>query len=222
MKFDLRSCDSAYKFVLDIMKMSADEYITEYVMNSNNNFEIFWKRNEKKVEKIGLNNLELMAFHVVGALDECKEIKNKGIMNLQDVLRGDTIFSRKLYEIGIVFDIENKILISNGKKFNIDYDNYKESHFLYGIDSKLKSIAHRIYYDYCVNGFLLNDDVLNYGTDIHERPEFLMTLAELLPEVRELEEYWRNHSKSYIVNFYARIDQIQRFNFELDEKRNII
>ena len=108
----------------------------------------------------------------------------------------------------------------NGEKYDIDYEKYRSRYFLSGLDEKLDRIAHRVYYDYCVNGFLLNDDVLDYGTSIHERPEFFMILVELSPEAEKLDEYWRNHSKSFVVNFYATVEQIHRFNFELDEWRD--
>ena len=47
-----------------------------------------------------------------------------------------------------------------------------------------------------------------------------MTLVELSPEAEKLDEYWRNYSKSFVVNFYATVEQIHRFNFELDEWRD--
>lgn len=31
-----------------------------------------------------------------------------------------------------------------------------------GIDEKLKCVAYRVYYDFCVNGFMVNDNVLNF------------------------------------------------------------
>ena len=108
----------------------------------------------------------------------------------------------------------------NGEKYDIDYEKYHSRHFLSGLDEKLDRIAHRVYYDYCVNGFLLNDDVLDYGTSIHERPEFFMIFVELSPEAEKLDEYWKNHSKSFVVNFYATVEQTHRFNFELDEWRD--
>ena len=135
------------------------------------------------------------------------------------VLKRDTVISRTLTNYGIIFDIENRILNCNGKKYDINYEKYHGRHFLSGLDEKLDRIAHRVYYDYCVNGFLLNDDVLNYGTSIHGRPEFFVTLVELSSEAEKLDEYWRNHSKSFVVNFYATVEQVHRFNFELDEWR---
>lgn len=34
-----------------------------------------------------------------------------------------------------------------------------------------------------------------------------------------MEDEWAKHSKSYKVNFYATIDQIHRFNFDLNETK---
>lgn len=59
--------------------------------------------------------------------------------------------------------------------------------------------------------------MFDYGTDIHERPEFLMTLGHLFSEAKKLDSVWRSKSKSYKIDFYATIDQIRRFSFELDE-----
>jgi hypothetical protein len=202
------------------MDMTPDEYITELVIECENRFERFWERNIDRISDVDISDLRIIAFHVVGALDECKEIRENGLMNLQEVLKRDTVISRTLGHYGIFFDIENRILHCNGEKYDIDYEKYRSRHFLSGLDEKLDRIAHRVYYDYCVNGFLLNDDVLDYGTSIHERPEFFMTLVELSPEAERLDEYWRNHSKSFVVNFYATVEQIHRFNFELDEWRD--
>lgn len=220
MDYDLRTCDSAYYFILNFMDMTPDEYLTELIIECENSFERFWERNINRISDVDISDLRIMAFHVVGALDDCKDIRENGLMNLQEVLKRDTVISRTLSNYGIIFDIENRILHCNGKKYDIDYEKYRGRHFLSGLDEKLDRIAHRVYYDYCVNGFLLNDDVLNYGTSIHERPEFFMTFVELSSKAEELDEYWRNNSKSFVVNFYATVEQVHRFNFELDEWRD--
>lgn len=221
MVFDLRTCDAAYYFVLNFMNMTPDEYLTELIIECGNDFERFWERNIDRISDIDISNLRIMAFHVVGALDECKEIRENGLMNLQEVLKQDTVISRMLSNYGLKFDIENKILSCNGKNYDIDYEKYCGHNFLSELDEQLNRIAHRVYYDYCVNGFLFNDNVKDYGTDIHERPEFLMTLVGLSPKAEELEKFWRSHSKSYVVNFYVTLEQVHRFNFELDERRDL-
>lgn len=107
-----------------------------------------------------------------------------------------------------------------GNSYDIDYEKYRNHHFLTGLDEKLDRVAHRVYYDFCVNGFMANDNVYNYGTNIHERPEFLMTLGEVFPQAQKVESFWRSKAKSYRVDFFATVDQVHRFNFELDEYRD--
>jgi hypothetical protein len=219
MDFDLRTCDAAYYFVLDFMGMTLDEYITERIINCENDFETFWSRNIERIKSVDISGLRLMAFHVVGSLDGCREIKETGLMNLQTILTEDTTLKKLLERAGVTFDITNKQVNCNGKSYDIDYEKYKNHNFLTGIDEKLDRVAHRVYYDFCVNGFLDNDNVYNYGTNIHERPEFLMTLGELFPQAEKVESFWRNKAKSYRVDFFATVDQVHRFNFELDEYR---
>jgi hypothetical protein len=55
----------------------------------------------------------------------------------------------------------------NGNEYNINYKHYLTARQKSEEEEKLKCIAHRIYYDYCVNGFLCMDNVIQYGTDIH-------------------------------------------------------
>lgn len=81
-------------------------------------------------------------------------------------------------------------------------------------------MAHRLFYDYCVNGFLMNDNIYRYGTDIHCRPEFILDLVKLFPNLRDMECEWLNSYKSYRIDFIAYINQIERFTFSLDEYRD--
>jgi len=50
-----------------------------------------------------------MAFHVVGSLDERCEIKENGLMNLQNVLSTETIFKKLLEKSGshLIFQISS-------------------------------------------------------------------------------------------------------------------
>lgn len=219
-KYDLRTCDSAYFFLLEFMAMTSDEYIIETAINCDNDFELFWNNNIERIKAVDISDLRIMAFHVTGALDRCSEMRCNGLINLQMVLSGDTILVRELKKIGIIFDIENRTISYDGMSYDINYEHYCDKHCLAGVDKKLNLISHRICYDFCVNGFLLNDNVFDYGTRIHERPEFLMTLAQLFPQVEELEDFWMQKSTSYRIDFYATIDQVHRFNFELDEFRD--
>lgn len=49
MLFDLRTCDSAYRFVLDCLNMTPDEFITEFTIESEGDFELFWEKNIQSI-----------------------------------------------------------------------------------------------------------------------------------------------------------------------------
>lgn len=200
--------------------MTSDEFITEFMIESGCDFELFWERNIQRIEIIDISQLKILAFHVLGSLDSCEEIKKNGLWNLQMVLSGDTILSRVLKEHGICFDITNKLLYAGSKEYDIEYEHYRVKCCLTENEKVIEGIAYRVSYDYCANGFLVNDNVFSYGTRIHERPEFLMSLSSLLPDVKQIEQYWETYAESYRVDFFVTKDQIHRFNFELDEFRD--
>ena len=220
MNFDLRTCDAAYYFVLKFMDMTPDKFITELVINCDDNFETFWNRNIEHIRSVNISGLKIMAFHVAGSLDCCQEIKTNGLLNLQKVLSAETTLKQLLERYGVTFDIQNKTVSYHRNIYNIDYEKYRHRHFLTGLDEALSHIAYRVYYDFCVNGFMVNDNIYDYGTDIHERPEFLLTLGKVFPQVQKLDEFWRRTAKSYRIDFFVTVNQVHRFNFELDEFRD--
>lgn len=129
MDFDLRTCDAAYYCVLEFMDMTPDEYITERIINGENDFETFWSRNVERIKSVDISGLRLMAFHVVGSLDGCREIKETGLMNLQTVLTEETTLKKLLERAGVTFDIPNKLVSCQGKNYDIDYEKYRNHHF---------------------------------------------------------------------------------------------
>lgn len=215
--FDVTSSDNAYGFLLNSLGMQPDELIMEYLVECGKNIDLFIERNGHRLDELNLQDVRFVAFHVTGSLDNCKELKENGIRNLQYVLSHNTMLSKLLNRCGITFDIENRTMCVNGRPFDIDYDHYKGRRLLSPIEEQLDSIAHRIYYDYCVDGFWANDNIEGYGTDIHERPEFILTLIKMSSKAKQLDAFWRRESKPYKVFFYAIVDQIHKFTFGLDK-----
>ena len=81
-------------------------------------------------------------------------------------------------------------------------------------------MAYLVYYNFGVNRFMSNDNVYNYGTNIHERLEFLMIIGESLLQAKNVKTFYRNKTKRCRVDFYATVDQVHSFNFELDRYRD--
>lgn len=125
MNYDIRTCDSARQFVLDFMNMTPNEFETEYNDECQKDFEKFWERNIDRIQEVDISNIKIMAFHILGALDECEEIKKNGLKNLQEVLSNDTLLKKKLSKAGIEFDIPGKSMICNGTSYDIIMINTK-------------------------------------------------------------------------------------------------
>ena len=217
--FDISTPDSAYFFLLDIVGFSSEELIMEYRVECDSDLDLFWERNKHRIEGIDINDVHFLAFHVTGSLDECSEIKKIGIRNLQYVLSHNTMLSKLLSQNGIHFDIEKRVMFIDDKQYNVDYDYYRNYRRGTPTEKELESIAHRIYYDFCVDGFFANDRIESYGTRIHERPEFITTLINLSPKAARLDAFWTAKSTPYKVVFYATADQIHKFTFDI-EKNN--
>lgn len=221
MDFDLRTSEGAYNFILDFMSWSSEKF--EYVWNfeCGKDFEQFWKNNYDRILSVNISDLRVLAYHIIGALDDCKEIRTNGLVNLQKAISGKTLLNKLLDQKGIKIDINSANIIVNEEIYNINYDfHFNKDHFITDRERVLSIISNRLYHDYCINGFMYCDDVFNYGSEIHKRPEILMRLAELFPEAKELEDYWKKNSKSYRIDFYAKLNQIHPITFALDELKD--
>lgn len=218
MIFDIRTVDAAYEFVLALTGMNRLEFIMEYRVECEGNIEEFWDRNFDRIDAVDISDLKIIGFHVVSSLDDCAEIKQNGLWNLQRVLTEDTMLRRVLEQHGLTFDVANSKMVYKGQTWDIEYEKYNGRYDLTDEEELLDWIANRIYYDYCVNGFLFCKDVTRYGTQIHERPEFIIKLVELFPDLGEMESWWKENGTPYEVVFYATPEQMMGGFFGISEQ----
>lgn len=217
MVFDLRTYNSAYESLLNFLGMTGSEFVMDYVVDCNSNQEVFWSKHFDYIDSLDISDVRFMMFHVIGALDGCREIKSRGLVNLQEVLKENTTLSQFFKQNGLTFDICNKTLSYKGQTIDIDFEKFVGRGNLSSREELIEKIAHRIYYDYCTNGFFYCDNIADYGTRIHERPEFMGRVIELFPDLEPMEAKWVQQSKCFKVNFFARFPQLHRFTFSLDE-----
>lgn len=53
-----------------------NRFIENYIIECNNNFDIFYERYRSVIDEIDIENLEIVAFQVTSNSDECSNIKN--------------------------------------------------------------------------------------------------------------------------------------------------
>lgn len=215
MDFDIRTPDKAYEFVLNFLQMSGGELCMDYLVHCGRDYEKLWTKHFDKIDAVDISDMRFIAFHITSNWDDCSEIKANGLQNLQKVLSGDTSLRRLLSSYGVDFDIDNCIVYFEGQSIDIKYDNYRGRYYLSEYEEKIERVSHRVYYDYTVDGFYVNDNVFDYGSQIHERPEFFIELVDLFPQLEEAACYWKEKSKSYKITFYANFDQLAPFSFDL-------
>ncbi|UZW13039.1 hypothetical protein OSC52_14430 [Clostridium pasteurianum] len=196
MVFDISTPDLAYEWLQEILSISGEDLIEDYIIKCNKDLDCFIDKHLDALKAIDINDVEFAVFHVTSNSNQCAEIKQYGIRNLQKVLVEPSELNLFLDSLGFKFDIWNKKMGINGKIYDIDYESYRnKKETLTFQEEKLESIARKIYFDYQVNGFFFSRDIFDYGTGIDKRPEFLLSPEIILDNCQyiyyNIESGWR-------------------------------
>lgn len=210
--YDITNPDAAYEWLYSVLDMKRGDFISDYVLESRNDFDTFFVRHLKEAERLDIDQLEFVAIHVTTNGDDCAEIKKNGLKDLQKVLQEETELSMFLKKRGIWFDIPSKIMHIDDKNFDIDYKKYTNWDRMIKQVDALYSIGRKTFYDHQVNGFLFSKDVYDYGT-IHEAPEFLLTLSEFDRDTVGINDEWAAASKPYVIKYRAKITEFEYYTF---------
>lgn len=210
--YDITNPDAAYEWLYSVLDMKRGDFISDYVLESRNDFDTFFVRHLKEAERLDIDQLKPVAIHVTTNGDDCAEIKKNGLKDLQKLLQEETELSMFLKKRGIWFDIPSKIMHIDDKNFDIDYKKYTNWDRMIKQVDALYSIGRKIFYDHQVNGFLFSKDVYDYGT-IHEAPEFLLTLSEFDRDTVGINDEWAAASKPYVIKYRAKITEFEYYTF---------
>ena len=86
MDFDLRTTDSAFDFVQDLLGMNGQQFIHEYMVECEGDYERLWERHYNQLKHIDASRIRIWAFHITGSLDHCRSVKQEGLHNLHYAL----------------------------------------------------------------------------------------------------------------------------------------
>ena len=101
MNFDIRTFDTAYYSLLDLLQMTGQEFVEEYYINCEADFTQLWDRHFTQLDQIDISHIRFIGFHVTSNWDNCAEIRENGLRDLQKVLSEDTALSRLLRSYNI-------------------------------------------------------------------------------------------------------------------------
>lgn len=167
--YDITNPDAAYEWLYSVLDMKRGDFISDYVLESRDDFDTFFERHLKEAERLDIDQLELVAIHVTTNGNDCAEIKKNGLKDLQKVFQEETELSMFLKKRGIWFDIPSKIMHIDDKNFDIDYKKYTNWDRMIKQVDALYSIGRKIFYDHQVNGFLFSKDVYVMGQSMRPR-----------------------------------------------------
>ena len=215
MIYDITSSDNAYNWVLEFFDINDNELIEQYILECNSDYDVFIDKQLEKVKQWDLETTDFAVIHVTSSDNECEDIKQNGIINLQEVLSKDTKLKKIFSEYGIQFDINEKLMIIGDKKYNVDYDYYKNICDSHEIEhyKNLKKISRRLYFDAQINGFFFSNDVKRYGTCIHEKPEFMECFHNFLDNISDMERKWKETSCGYKIKYKSKFNEFAWYSF---------
>ena len=217
MYYDITNPNASYDWLHETLQIKRGEFVETYIIECNNDFDTFYDKYRSVIDKIDIENLEIVAFHVTSCDDECAEIKRYGLRNLQWVLDNDTNLNRFLKEYNISFDIKRKQMRIQDMVYDVDFEKYIDLDLLSKRKEQLYWIGQKIYYDFQINAFLFCKDIYDYST-IHDAPEFLYTLSRLNELTRGIDTKWKEGCKPYVIKFKSKLKNFAHFTFYGNEK----
>lgn len=220
MYYDITNPDVSYYWLHKVLQIKRNEFIEIYIIECHNDFDIFYEKYRSTIDKIDIENLEIVAFQLTSSSDECADIKKYGLHNLQWVLSNETNLNRFLKKNNISFDIENKLMYISDIAYDVDYEKYKDLDVISKRKEQLHKIGHKIYFDFQINAFLFCKDIYDYST-IYEAPEFLYTLSFLNEATKGIDMKWKGECKPYVVKFRSKVKDFAYFTFYENEREFI-
>lgn len=161
--------------------------------------------NDISINSIDVSYLRIKVIHFTSNNDNCNSIRTYGLGDLQFALTQDTPLKKFLEEHKIRIFPDYSILDYDGVRHDITYCSE-------GFDKPYThSIAHKIYFDNQLNGFLRNTNIERYGAKVDKRPEFLFNIDYCFK--LNLSYEWEKQSTGYMVTYLAPVSDFALFTF---------
>lgn len=211
--FDMTSKDSLMESMCRYFGLSEEQIEDFIIMNDDVSLDSFCEANEIMEDSLIRPDLYLASYHSTTNMDGCASIQMLGLLNLRETIRQDTPLAKYLIEHDVIFDLDNKTVRREG---NV-YDLRKNYSGIGDTSNEVRDfVAFKLYEDHQINGFLCTEDVLDYGGDVHLRPEFIMNVAKLFKDQRLESDWVRDPNRqAYVLKFIAPISDYSPITFAI-------
>lgn len=158
---------------------------------------------EDMIERYGkipssYKDFEFIYFHVTTSANDCASIRKHGILDLkQSYLSKDSELKEFLDSQGIYIDLDKKELVyykQKEQKYNITFEEHQKQK---NRALECWCLGRKFYDDYAICGFLSAVSRNPYGGNVHQRPEILKNIDDLL--LTDLSEEWQFTHDPYVV-----------------------
>ena len=201
MDYDIRTAESATQTLADLTGIPNNIWIYEsYLFIGNIDAEYLREVIEKYNGRLpAFEDIFLIISHITTSSNDCAEIAENGIGDLQSAYRNNNSELRQFLDShGIEIHIDESRLVYNGISYSIEYDRFNCPHRDDSIEYKGWCIGRKFYFDNGLCGFFSIDSEQPYGGNVHERPEILNDIDNLL-ETNLSDEWKRSHSAYEVV-----------------------
>lgn len=177
---------------LNVESKSISRYLETHTKNYS--AEDFVETMGIRLDEYDLKTLNIVGIHVTSNEDECHEIKQIGLLDLNQVLRKQTSLTNFLKEHHIEFDLDNHQINYNGKRVSL-------------LDHSMKVLYQKIYQENQIHAFFRVGDFGYHSAKMIIRPEILTMLAHLFDD-QQLLYFWDLNNETFVIKFSVPIDEV--------------
>lgn len=198
MKYDISTIKNCLNTLQTLTNCSSwnviyDTYKYTYPNHPDETREAIIRQNDIKLNVIS-EDLYFVLMHVTTSANDCKDIKNNGIHDLEWVLKHDTELKQFLSDNHICFEIPNRKMYINNDAFDISND--------------CNGVGFKIFKDKDICACFQINKKYPYGGDVHKRPEILHNINKYVSD-KDLSYNWYTTHTPYVVTFqvpYSNMD----------------
>lgn len=218
MDYDIRTPELATQTLANITGISNNIWIYEsYLSDGNVDADYLYDIIEKYNGHLtSFENLYLIISHITTSTNDCIEIAENGIGDLQSAYRNTNSELRQFLDAnGIDIRIDYSCLVHNGTYYSIEYERHNCPLDDESVEHKGWCIGRKFYSDNGLCGFFAINPKIPYGGYVHERPEILFNIDELLNT--NLADDWKNSHTAYEVIFKIHSSELELYEHSNDE-----
>jgi len=228
--YDISTQDLAYNTLKNLLR-STDDYIEYFIQKVKmvysrdihmSNLDICQKMIEIlriDLDIIDLAYLQIAFTHITTSNNGCIDIKNNGLMGLDQVIMSENEVTNFLHTYDVYIDVKHEIIETNRGICSITpiYDNVSDER------KKYSHLGTKIYNDFSICGFYYYSLTHPYGGRVHKRPEILNEISRVVNGV-DLSREWENtFKKTYAIKSIVPMDKVDTYfigSYENDTNYN--